>query len=148
MILSGLLVFLDETVGFETGGGNDWDLALRSFLLVLFCVALFVFTYFITKYISRARISGNNHGNIFVAEVISVGIGATVQLIKAGNKYILIGVTKERIVFLTEVSPEDIKTPEQISVIGKGLFDKYLNKFINKDKNTDIKDDDGDDSED
>ena len=114
-------------------GGNDWSLAGRSFLLVFVCVLLFVGTYYLTRYISRARVSGKIHGNIYIVEVISVGVSSTVQLIKAGDKYVLIGVSKDRIVFLSEIDPAGVEIPEFNPIINKGLFEKYLQKFLHRD---------------
>lgn len=122
-------------------GGNDWKFITQSFFLILACVFIFILTYYITKYISRARISGKMRGNVCIMEVISVGVQSSVQLIKAGKKYLLIGVSKDRIVFLTEVNPDDLEFPENKPLINNNVFDKYLNKFLNK-NNSDGDDDD------
>jgi len=125
---------MDYSAVFLSMGGNDWGLKFigQSFLLIFICVLIVVATYYLTKYLSRARMSGKAGGNVYIVEVISVGINSTVQLIKAGGQYILIGVSKDRIVFLTEIDPDDLKFPEFKPIISKGSFDKYLKKFLNK----------------
>jgi flagellar protein FliO/FliZ len=114
--------------------GNDWNFIGQSFLLVFICVLIFGGTYFISKYISRAKISGKMRGNLGIIEVIGVGLQTTVQLIKAGKKYILIGVSRDRVDFLAELSSEDIEMPAESKIMGKIGFDKYLQKFMNRDK--------------
>lgn len=121
---------------------NDWGIIGQSFLLVFICVLIFVLTYYVNRYISRARMSGKIGGNICIVEVVGVGVQSTVQLIKVGKKYLLIGVSKDRIVFLTEVDPADIEIPEHNPIINKNMFDKYLNKFLNKNNSIDSGDDD------
>lgn len=122
--------------------GNDWGIIGQSFSLVFICVLIFILTYYLNRYISRARISGKMGGNICIVEVVSVGLQSTIQLIKVGKKYILIGVSKDRIAFLSEIDPADIEIPQHNPIINKNIFDKYLNKFLNKNNSIDSGDDD------
>ena len=109
-------------------GRSDWSYAIQAFLLVIVCALVCVGTYYLNKRLSRARLATKSEGNLYLYEVISVGANSTVQLIKAGERYVLIGVTRDRIVFLTEIPQDEIKHFEP----DKGTFDKYFQRFLNK----------------
>ena len=69
-------------------------------------------------------------GNIKVIEAAPLGFQNTVQLIKAGGKYFLIGVSKNGITFIGEVDEKDLNfESSQLSPIS---FDKLLSKFLKK----------------
>ena len=61
---------------------------------------------------TRARQFGRIRGrNLQLIDSISVGVGTSIQIVKAGEKYLVISVTKERVTLLTEV--EDLEFAEE-----------------------------------
>ena len=116
---------------------NDWTNTASSigqfFLLMFIFIIVLALAYFVTKWIAASK-SGRKGGNIKVMEAVTVGNRNTLQLIKAGTKYYLIGVTKDKISFLTEVDDQsiDIGPPEQGLLAHPIPFEKYFNKFFNK----------------
>ena len=53
---------------------------------------------------ARARQFRRTSGNLQLIDSVSVGVGTTIQIVKAGEKYLVIAVNKERVTLLTEVS--------------------------------------------
>ena len=110
---------------------NDWSSYGRSFIYILVLIALMAIAYYVTRFLSvKAR--GYAGGNVKIIEGVSVGQGGSVVLLKAGKKFVLVGVTKDRVSFLTELDETDIdikETPQS------GRFDMYLGKFLKGKKN-------------
>ena len=62
---------------------------------------------------ARARQFGRVSGrNLQLIDSISVGVGTSIQIVKAGDKYLVISVSKERVTLLTEV--ENLELAEEI----------------------------------
>jgi flagellar biogenesis protein FliO len=103
--------------------------------LLMFAVVL-VMAYFATKFIGKTRggnFGGKRNGNLTVIEGCSVGAGTFVQLIRVGLdddkcRYYLIGVTKERITFITEVERDGLTLEEPVVLPFSNVFSKLLNK--------------------
>ncbi|MCL2197718.1 MAG: flagellar biosynthetic protein FliO [Defluviitaleaceae bacterium] len=85
--------------------------------------------YIATKKMVGARFSGQRSGNLSIVESVNVSGQAVVQLIKAGDKYIVIGVTKERITLLGEVDKEQISENVELQALDTP-FGKVLSRFI------------------
>ena len=107
--------------------GMFWP--MMRFLAGTALVALLA--YFVTKKMAGARFAGQKSGNLAIVESINVGGQAIVQLVKAGEKYIVIGVTKERITLLGEVDKDDIvqQAPVDLKTLNTP-FGKVLSRFI------------------
>jgi len=111
-----------------TGGTSD-ILGLVS-IVVIFIIVVY-FAYFFTKFIGKSRLGGKKGVNIDMIEGHAVGVNSAVQLLRVGTRYFLIGVTKERITFISEIDREalDIETdsaPVNPVNIGKNLIEKLL----------------------
>lgn len=110
---------------------SDWSLFGQSFFLVIFCIVLIFLAFYATKWLSRAKIAGKLGGNIHVIEAASVGLNCVIQLVKVGNKYFLIGVSKEKVTFLAEIDEEELNFSDKTE---SPSFEKYIQKFMNKGK--------------
>ncbi len=114
---------------------NNWSKTYNSigqFFYIFFAIVLVLaLSYFSTRFIASAKKSAQNGANIRVIETISMGVNMSIMLVKAGEKCMLLGVTKERITFLAEVSPEDITAPQSEGSF-KHPFEKYLEAFKSK----------------
>jgi flagellar protein FliO/FliZ len=95
-------------------------------------VLVAMLAYFVTKKMAGARGGmGRKGGNLSIVDSVNVGGQSLVQIIKAGDKYLVIGVTKEQVTFLSELSEEQIKEYEAPDL--KGLtspFGKVFSRFI------------------
>ena len=107
---------------------NDWSSSIgRSFLYIFILIAVMAIAFYVTKYLS-AKSRGYTSGNLKIIEGLSVGQHSSVLLIKAGEKFMLIGVTKENVNYLSEIDGTDL---ESSSVTPPGrVFESYLNNFL------------------
>lgn len=127
----------DGAVNAGGAGGSMLD-GVATFFQFIFLIAIFVgivyMAYFSTRWIARARnsISGTN---IKVIESAAVGQQGTVQIVRAGNEYFLIGVTKENISLISKIDEEGIDfslNKAQANVPFDKYYDKYVKKFFKK----------------
>ena len=108
-----LLSFQDELTADPISDVTSWTpmptILQFLYLLVIFGVVVFL-AFYTTKWIAKVKISkgGGRNSNVRIIDSVSVGQQGQVHLLKAGNQYILIGVTKERITYLSDVDPEEL----------------------------------------
>ena len=112
-------------IGLLSVFGTTADLAwgiVRAILVTAFVALL---AYYSVKMMGLARgRRGLGNGNLNVVESIMVGQQSMVQLVRAGEKYLVIGVTRERVTLLAEL--DEISEPEEPEV----PFSSILNRFI------------------
>lgn len=80
-------------------------------VLVLFVVVLAV-TAFTTKWIAGYQKQQNRNCNLDVLEIQRIGTGKYLQIIRAGEKYLVIAVCKDTVTMLTEVPKEQLVMKE------------------------------------
>ena len=109
--------------------GMMWPL-LRMFLILAFVLLL---AYYVTKLIARSKSRGRDGLNLNIVESISVGSNSFIQLIRCGEKYLVVGITKENVNLLAVLSKEEVteNEPEPISM----PFEKVLARFMQKKDN-------------
>lgn len=108
-------------------------------VLVLFVLVLAV-TALTTRWLAGYQKQQNLNGNIEVLETQRVGAGKYLQIIRVGEKYLVIALCKDTVTMLTEVSKEQIiqKEAGKADLAGFGeLFEKV--KKINSGKNQEPK---------
>ena len=99
-------------------------------LVAAFVIVLFL-AYYITRFLGASgRLSRARGANIKVLEATSVGQAGSVQLVRVGQKVLLLGVTKEHISVLTEMTEDEldvsIYTPSPAPALP---FDKVLGRL-------------------
>ena len=106
--------------------GLMWPL-LRMFLMLAFVLIL---AYYVTRLIARSKSRARDGLNLNLVESISVGAGAMVQLVRCGEKYLVVGITKENVNLLAVFSRDEISENElePVSV----PFEKVLARFTQK----------------
>lgn len=72
--------------------------------------------------------------NIKVVESASIGFNNSVCIIKTGDKYVLIGITKDKITYLTDLNADSLnfETDEFKRV---SILDNYFNKYLGRKTN-------------
>ncbi|NLK20772.1 MAG: flagellar biosynthetic protein FliO [Epulopiscium sp.] len=117
------------------------------FLIVLFMIILAA-AYYVTRLLGRFQHQKYKTCNIKIIESIAIAPQKTLQLIKVGNKVYLIGITKDNIVYLSEIDGEIIHELELDDVgVLNPKFDKYLNLWLDKFKDKGKNKDTGSDGE-
>lgn len=120
----------------ESGWSSSFQMIGQLVLLIVVFAAILFLAYFSTKKIASFKL-GTGRNNFFKI-VSSLPLGGTnsIQLVKAGERYFLIGVSKEKIVCIAEFQAEDISDFDADNV--KPSFQKYFDNFLNKNKNNEL----------
>lgn len=84
-------------------------------VLLLFVFVLFI-TFLTTRWIANYQKSKTSGGNIEIIETTRVTSNKYLQIVRAGNKYVLIAVGKDEIHMLTELSAEELTFQKENSV--------------------------------
>ena len=104
------------------------------FRIILITAIVALLAYFVTRLIaSRGRVGQwAKAGNLKIVETIAVGPQSMIQLIKAGEKYLVIGVNRERgFTLLAELTKEEVDEPEPTEMGAVDIpFSKVLQKFL------------------
>ena len=119
------LVFTTTAPGFLA---QIWDFIV----LIIAFVAIIALAYYSLRLMGRAKNSRGFGGNIKVIEAAGLGFQNTVQLVKAGDKYFLIGVSRTGITLIGEVNETSLNLAKPTA--SQVPFENVLAKFFNKQK--------------
>jgi len=98
-------------------------------ILLLFFVILYA-AYFTTKFTAKFQ-SGRTMGkNMTIVEAISVGPQKTLQIVRVGETYMVVGVSRDQITYLREIDSSELELKQQEEVMP---FSKILDKIVRKD---------------
>lgn len=124
------------------------NLGQLLFFIIAFMCVLFLSIY-VTKLVATSSYLKSSNKNIKILESIGVGYQNSVQLLKVGRKYVLIGNTKENITLLLDLKEDDIALIDIADQdTNKSSFRGYLDKYLlKKDDNKDSKDSSGDEDD-
>lgn len=100
------------------------------FGMIIIFILVLVACYYTTKFVGKADLSNHAARNIKVLETYKIAPSKYIQVIKVGSKRIVIGVTKDHVEMLTELSDDeyedvkietnqDFKFQDVLSVINK-----------------------------
>ncbi len=116
----------------------------ESFTQFLTVILVFILvlglTYFTTRFVgSYQKVRGINR-NFEVIETLKITNGKYLQIVKIGEKYVVIGIGKDNITSICELDPSDVKplpevtTPQSIEAF-KAIFDKAKERIKGNSKN-------------
>lgn len=87
-------------------------------MLIVFAFVL-VLTYFATRFVAKYQKGmADNKRNIQVIETFRLTTNKYIQIIRAGEKYLVVGIGKDTITMLTELSEEEIQFAEETEYAG------------------------------
>ena len=90
-----------------------------------------ILAYYATKKMVGSNSIGRKNSNISVIESVNVGGQAAVKLLKVGEKYLVLGITRERVCLLSEIDKEQIVEPEALDLTKINTpFGKVLSRFV------------------
>ncbi len=76
--------------------------------LILVFVIVLVVCYFTTKFVASRQLVQKKIGNFEVVETFAIAQNKYLQLIRMGNKYIVISVAKDAVTFITELEESEV----------------------------------------
>lgn len=100
---------------------------LIAFILILGAA------YFVSKYLSKYSLNSRSNSNIQTIETIRIAPDRYLQIIKVGDEYFLIGISKSSISLISKLNEESIKdiAPKEAF---KFSFKEFLDKAKSKEK--------------
>ena len=102
-------------------------------VLVVFVIVLAI-TAVVTKWLANYQKGQNAGRNIEVIETTPIANNKWMQIIKVGNTYKVIVVSRENVTFLGDIDPSELK---EIKPDGsKSAFKSMFEKALKKDKNS------------
>lgn len=104
-------------------------------VLILFVLILTV-TYLVTKWIAKTQKSRVGTGNLEIVETCRISPNKYVQILRAGEKYLVIAVGKDEVHMLAELSEDELAIKESTegrSVDFAGVFER-VKKLKEKEK--------------
>lgn len=110
------------------------QLLSSAYIIILFIIILFG-AYYVSRYVGNFQSRKTNNSNMKIIGVISVGPQKTLQLVRIGQEIILIGVSKDKISYIKDISIDSLDDLSELN-IKTASFNKYFDKLINKRKNT------------
>ncbi len=106
---------------------------LHLFLLLIAFFAVLFGAYYVTKLFARFQSKKVLGNNIKVIESIMIGPQKTIQLVKVGQEYLLIGVTKDHITYLKSIENDQVTfNEEKLNGSRNDTFNKLLEKIMKK----------------
>ena len=102
-------------------------------VLVVFVIVLAI-TAIVTKWLANYQKGQNVGRNIEVIETTPIANNKWMQIIRVGNTYKVIAVSRENVTFLGDIDPSELK---EIKPDGsKSAFKSMFEKALKKDKNS------------
>lgn len=103
-----------------------------QFISVLFVfVVILIAAYLVTRWIGAHGQAQFGNKNIRVVEGYRMGTNKTIQIVKVGNKFFVLGVGKDEISYLGEVEEKDLAITED-TIKPLPDFKEFLAKAKNK----------------
>lgn len=115
-----IAVSVSQSSGFE----SIWQLISIS---IIFLVVLGL-AYYTTRWISKIQKKQSYNKNIEVIETFKITTNKYVQIIRIGEKYLVIAIAKDNISMLTEINEEQLNLTLNESV-SKESFNEILSKI-------------------
>ena len=121
----------------------DWttqaQLVVRFFSTIFMVVVVALLAYYTTRMLASAKFTRGGRRNLEHIESIGVGPQSYIHIVRAGKKYVLIGVTRGNVNFLTEVDEEGLS----LSLDGQRPgFESFMSRFQKKNEESEKQDND------
>lgn len=110
---------------------NTSSMILQFITIILALIFVIFLAYISLRLVGGAR-NIRKGTNIRTIEAVSVGNQSNIQLISAGGKFFLIGVSRMGITLISEIPKEDINIEERPIVVVP--FEKHLSKFFKREQ--------------
>ena len=110
-------------------GGSDFAQLLT--VLVIFILVLGA-TAWVTKWLADFQKTQNAGRNVQVIETTRIANNKFIQILKIGDTYKVVGVGKDTVTYLGDISPESLK-PETVTkdIPFRSMYEKALQKLKN-----------------
>ena len=100
-------------------------------VLVIFVLVL-VATYFTTRFVAGYQKNQVTGKNMRVVETLRIAQNKFLQIVKVGEKYLVLSVGKDEVRLIAEIPPEEIKVMDRMVSVQQGGFQSSLSSAIEK----------------
>ena len=105
--------------------------------LILIFVIVLVVCYYTTRFVAGRQLVQKKMGNFEIVETFPIAQNKYLQLIRMGNKYVVISVAKDAVNVITELDEAEIcQVQKDVSVSGKS-FREILSGLTKKEEEQD-----------
>lgn len=111
----------------------------NSFIELIGLIFIFIFiliaAYFVSKWVGISGVKQAYNKNMRIVETLRVSPGKYIQIVKTGSKYLVLGISKDHIEYLTELEEEQLEhteMPEINQVNFRDIFEKIKKDKQNK----------------
>jgi flagellar protein FliO/FliZ len=121
-----------------SGKTSNWPDLLpiisQFFSLLFIFILVLTLAYFCTRWIASNKNTKNSGRNISIIENLNIGYNSHLQIVKVGEKYILISLNKERVTYITDITKEEItyKCQNDKESQNKTYFKNFLDSASKK----------------
>jgi len=103
--------------------------------IILIFVIVLVVCYYTTRFVAGRQLVQKKIGNFEIIETYPLSQNKYLQLIRMGNKYVVLSVAKDTVNFVTEIEESEVcQMPKTTTVPGKS-FKEILSGLSTKAKN-------------
>lgn len=86
------------------------DNVLQLLGLCLLLIIILIAAYYTSKFVGRYKLGQFKDSNIQVIEAYKVGTNKMLQIVKISNKYVVLGISKDQITYITELDESEVLT--------------------------------------
>ena len=114
----------------EGSGSGTLDSFIQMLGLLVLLIIILIITYFTTKFIGGVRLGQLKDSNFKVIDSYRISSNKVIQIVKIGNKYIVIGIGKDTINYITELEETEVVNRE-LHTTQKQSFKQTFEKIRN-----------------
>ena len=96
--------------------------------VILVFVLVLAITYLTTRFVGNYQKARSVNRNFEVIETYRITNGKYLQIVKIGEKYVVIGIGKDNVTSICELSADDIKPAPESPGLGVDAFKSLLDK--------------------
>lgn len=84
------------------------DNVLQLLGLCLLLIIILIAAYYTSKFVGRYKLGQYKDSNIRVIEAYRIGTNKMLQIVRIANKYVVLGISKEQITYITELDESEV----------------------------------------
>lgn len=107
------------------------DSVLQLLGLCLLLIIILTAAYYTTKFVGRYKLGQLRNSNIQVIEAYRISPNKIIQIVKIANKYLVLGIGKDNISYITELDESEVITHEN-SEVEKQSFRQIFERIKGK----------------
>jgi flagellar protein FliO/FliZ len=119
-----------DNVSGLTQAGSTGDSFLQLIGLVFLLIVILAAAYYTTKFVGGIKLGQMKTSNFQVIDAYRISTNKVVQIVKIGNKYVVLGIGKDTINYITELEEAEVLIKE-VHAGEKISFKQTLEKLRN-----------------